>query len=238
MTNLSFAGLEMHAGDLVGILGPNGCGKTTLLHTLAGLRASPQGEPCYQDKPLKQMTARQRAQRIGILLQTTHFYFPQTVAEYCLDARYPHQPQASDQHLLTSILSAMQLLSFRDRNVLALSGGEQRRVAIAALLMQTPVIYLLDEPTNHLDIASQHLVMNYLRHELRDKTIVMALHDINLAARYCNKILLQSADGSLQYGSATDILSKENLSQVYQYPIDVIRQDNHTYWLPSSVINV
>lgn len=228
--------LSISPGDFWGILGPNGCGKSTLLHTLCGQLPAAHGELLLNDQPLHTFSSRAIAQQIGILFQDTHFTFPQTVHDYCADARFPHQALLG-RHTNThpevhQALSALRLTALAGKNIHELSGGEQRRAAIAALLVQAPAIYLLDEPINHLDLPHQMLVMSLLRDQSRKQAVVMSLHDVNLAARYCNKILFMLPDGSVLHGSSTDLLTSAYLSQVYQYPIDAISHCDQTYWLP------
>ena len=226
-------------GDYWAILGPNGCGKTTLLHTLCGQMAAAKGQLLLDDQPIASLSTRHIAQQIGILFQDSSHHFPQTVREYCLDARFPHHAlfsahrhSSADIKIMQRILEALQLSALADKNIQHLSGGEQRRVAIAALLIQAPAIYMLDEPVNHLDLHHQTLAMNLLAAESERHAVIMTLHDINLAARYCNKLLLLFPDGTTCHGTCEEMLTAEQLSKLYQHPIDVIRHGDQTYWLP------
>ena len=228
--------LTIAPGDFWGILGPNGCGKSTLLQTLCGQLPPAQGQLLLNGQALHTINTRAIAQQMGILFQDTHFTFPQTIRDYCADARFPHQPllrrHSHEPAQVLQALAALRLTTLADKNIQHLSGGEQRRAAIAALLVQAPAIYLLDEPANHLDVPHQMLVMRLLRAISQDQAVVMSLHDINLAARYCNKILLFLPDGGTLHGSSTDLLTSEHLSRVYQYPIDAISDSDQTYWQP------
>lgn len=234
--------LELHPGDFLGILGPNGCGKTTLLNAIARQHNLLSGDIRLNQRSIYALSAKNMAQEIGLLLQETRVHFPQTVAHYCLDARFPHQgifPNTkqlkANQALLSEILQKLQLTHKAQHSMQTLSGGERRRAAIAALLMQNPRIYLLDEPVNHLDLAHQVLIMNDFKKLSQQGAIVIAtLHEPNLAARYCNKILLMFTDGSTQQGWQQDLMTAANLSNLYQHPIDAIRQGEQTYWLPTS----
>ncbi len=235
--DLSFT---IQPGDFWGVLGPNGSGKTTLLHTLAGHLKPHDGQILLNNNLMTTLTARQIAQQVGMLFQELHHAFPQSVYEYCRAARFPHQhlfaaQNAEDDTITAAALQHMKLNEFAEKNIQQLSGGEQRRAAIASLLVQSPAFFLLDEPTNHLDLPYQIHTMNTLADLTRreQRAVVMSLHDINLAARYCSHLLMMFGDGSTLHGACQEILSQENLSRLYQHRIDVIRDGTHSYWQPA-----
>lgn len=229
--------LSINPGDFWGILGPNGAGKTTLLLTLGKQLPFPAGDLQLNGQSIKQYSARQIAQQIGMLFQETQFVFPQTVQEYCEDALYPRKSlfsrcsSAHAQHV-QAVFESLSLQHLAKHSVQAISGGEQRRVTIAALLVQAPEIYLLDEPTNNLDLQHQAEIMKLLTRLSATKAVMMSVHDINLAARHCNKILMLFADGSTACGDTKDMLTSKRLSRLYQYPIDGLPLNDQTYWLP------
>lgn len=231
--------LEMliQPGDCWGILAPNGAGKTTLLHTLSGHLPLHAGSLLLDDKPFASYSIRETAKQIGILFQERHFAFPQTVQAYCEDALYPRKPFFAfntNQHAaeIQQTLNTLSLHQLAAESLPTLSGGEQQRAAIAALIIQSPAIYLLDEPTNHLDLQYQAQVMQLFANLSATKSVVMSVHDINLAARYCNKLLMLFSDGTALSGATSDLLTAERLSHLYQYPIDAHALNQQTYWLP------
>ncbi|EKD54311.1 MAG: hypothetical protein ACD_60C00097G0009 [uncultured bacterium] len=210
-------------GDCVGILGLNGSGKTTLLHTLAGLILPASGHIDLQEKKLTHYSSKEMARIRGILLQDTPIFFPETVLDFCLHGRYPHLNffQALSKHdkdIAREALCLMNLLKKEAQNVETLSGGERRRLAIAALLTQTPQIYLLDEPTNHLDWPHQIKILNYFS-DLAKKNlagVMMTLHDVNFAKEYCNKVVLLLKNGEVLTGDTKTLITKENMAKVYE----------------------
>ncbi|RDI48586.1 ABC transporter ATP-binding protein [Aquicella lusitana] len=231
--------IEIQTGEIWGILGPNGSGKTTLLHTLAGLNRSKIDHIWLNGNNLRNLPPRVLAQHIAILFQDTHVFFPQTVWEYCLTARFPHLPyfkkeSKEDSEIVKHALEKMDLLSHRDMLLNRLSGGEKRRLAIAAVLAQTPFIYILDEPTNHLDIRHQ---LNVLRHfrslvETQPTAVIMSLHDLNLAQQFCNRLLLLFENGDTLQGSPEDIMTTANLTRLYQTPIrNIAHSDKRSWWI-------
>lgn len=212
-------------GEFVAILGRNGSGKTLTLHTLAGLRPSAPGSVTLADAPLVSTPRRMVARRIGVLLQDLEESFTTTALESVLIGRHPHLSPwqwegREDERIAREALRQMGLADFADRRTDTLSGGEQRRVAIAGLLAQEPDVYLLDEPTNHLDPHHQLSVLTLLRNlAARGATIVASLHDPTLAARFADRALLLFGDGSWRLGSAAEALTGGSLSELYSTPI-------------------
>jgi iron complex transport system ATP-binding protein len=214
--------ITIRAGDVWGMLGPNGCGKTTLLHGLCGLHAPTLGDITLAETTLAALSAKSIARSIGLLFQDFTAAFPQTVWEYCLAGRFPHlayfkSESADDKLIVTQALQTMELTHLARRSIMALSGGEKRRLSIAALLTQSPLLYLLDEPTNHLDVRHQHQVLRHFQAlALKGAGVVMSLHDVNLAERYCNKLLLLFPDGRHVQGEVGKVLTEGNLAELYQ----------------------
>jgi iron complex transport system ATP-binding protein len=235
------ASLHLRPGEVWGVLGPNGCGKTTLLHALAGLYPLNTGELFLDQTNYKQLSSKAIAQSVGLLFQDFVVNFPQTVWDYCLAGRYPHltylkKESERDKEIVTQALTLMGFEDAHQKNIHHLSGGEKRRLAIAALLAQTPKIYLLDEPTNHLDIKHQIKVLSHFKNLANSQaaTVIMALHDINLAQQYCDHILLLFQGGWTKQGLKQDMLTSSQLTQLYQHPIQSISTASGRFWYPNS----
>jgi iron complex transport system ATP-binding protein len=188
-------------GEFIAILGRNGSGKTLTLHTFAGLRAAAAGAVSLDGAPLPTLTRRKVARRIGVLLQDIEEGFTTTALESVLIGRHPHLAAwqwegREDERIARAALAQVELGDFAERRTDTLSGGEQRRVAIAGLLAQEPDVYLVDEPTNHLDPHHQLAVLALLRDlAARGRTIIASLHDPTLAARFADRALLLFGDG-------------------------------------------
>lgn len=232
--------LTLADGDCIALLGPNGSGKTSLLHTLIGLHPAASGSISLNEQPLTAMTRAAIARYAGLLFQHTHAVFPQTVWEYCLAGRFPHQgafsfEQETDRQMTEHALQVMTMDALKHRCVQQLSGGEKRRADIAMLLTQSPDIYLLDEPANHLDLRHQFHVMRHFQSLAASgqHAVVMSLHDINHAQRFCNRALLLFADGEIQLGPISDILTSENLTRLYDYPVKGMTCADGIVWLPA-----
>lgn len=212
-------------GEFVAILGRNGSGKSLTLHTLAGLRPPLAGSVELAGQALTQLSRRQIAQRLGLLTQDLEDGFVSTVMESLLIGRHPHlslleREGPEDRRLALTALTKVGLLGFAERSLETLSGGEQRRCAMAALLTQDPQVFLLDEPSNHLDPQQQLAVLALFREEAnRGRTIVAILHDPTLAARFADSALLLYGDGTWLAGPAAQVLNAPALSQLYQTPL-------------------
>lgn len=229
-----FQGLSVNIepGQSWGVLGPNGAGKTTLLHTLAGLRPPGHGEVLLDERPVNAWTHQARARQIGLLLQDTWDPFPATVLETALVGRHPHLSRwswetAEDHALAQRALAAMALDGLEQRRTDTLSGGERRRLAMATLLVQDPQIYLLDEPTNHLDLHHQVSLLKNLADWVREqgRCLVMVLHDINLAARFCDHLLMLYGDSSVEHGRLEKLLTEDRLERLYRQPLHLLQTE-------------
>jgi iron complex transport system ATP-binding protein len=212
-------------GAFVVILGRNGCGKSLTLHTLAGLRPALTGAVELEGQPLPKLSRRHIAQRMGLLTQDLEDGFASTVMESLLIGRHPHlalleREGPQDRRLALTALAKVGLSGFEDRSLETLSGGEQRRCAMAALLTQDPQIFLLDEPSNHLDPQQQLAVLGLFKEQAnRGRTVVAILHDPTLAARFADSALLLYGDGSWLAGPAAQVLNAQALSQLYETPL-------------------
>lgn len=232
--------LTLKAGERLAILGPNGSGKTSLLHALIGLQKPAAGYISLNGQPISQLSSASLAQHIGLLFQSALDEMPATVMEAILLGRLPHQRSWSpmseqDWHLAGQAISHMQLGDFLKRDVSELSGGERQRVAIAALLTQSPELYLLDEPSNHLDISFQIKTLQTLSDIVQQerRALIMATHDINLAARFCDRILLLMGNGQHLEGPVNEVLTEPALSQAFQFDIRKITHQGHLLFFPA-----
>jgi iron complex transport system ATP-binding protein len=230
---------QLVAGEMVALLGKNGAGKTLLLHTLAGLRPPDTGEIRVLGDTRSSLSTREFARRLALLPQDSEDIFPSTVLETALIGRHPHigrfgWESAEDVAAALKALGAMGLDGLRDRDVLSLSGGERRRLAIAQCLVQDAPVLLLDEPTNHLD--PQHRIDSLMLLEqqaAQGKTILMSLHDVNFAARYAGRCLLLFGDGRWQLGETRTILNPDTLEALYGIDMKVLPWQGTEYFLPA-----
>jgi len=222
---LSNLTIEFAPGTFVAVLGRNGCGKTLTLHTLAGLRAPSHGVVLIDGHDLQQKDRRAAARSLGLLAQDLEEGFVTTAIETVLIGRHPYLAfwqweSAQDERIARKALAAVDLADFSARRTDTLSGGEQRRVAIAALLAQDPALFLLDEPTNHLDPHHQLAVLELFR-ELAHagRTVIATLHDPTLAARFADRALLLHGDGRWSEGPIGEAVTQSSLSELYLTPM-------------------
>jgi iron complex transport system ATP-binding protein len=225
-TILAEVGLTTRPGAVVGLIGPNGSGKSTLLRCLYGALRPCVGNVSLDDLDIGQYTTGEVARRVGVVPQDATTGLGMTVAESVLLGRSPHrrdhQPYTvEDRQIVADALEQVGAVSLAARPVTELSGGERQRVLIARCLAQKSEILLLDEPTNHLDVRYQHDILGLVR-ALR-LTSVIVLHDLNLAARYCDHLVLLQHGVVVADGDVQTVLDPGILRQVYE--IDVRRID-------------
>ena len=231
--------LELAAGQFWGLLGPNGIGKTTLLKCMAGLTVPDSGTVLLENQAIDELPRRVIARLLGMLQQHTVYVFDASVQETALTGRHPHlgyweREGADDKQKALDAIKAVDLAGFEARSVTGLSGGEARRLAFAALIVQEPAILLLDEPTNHLDIKHQIRIMDRVKKQVQEaqRTALAALHDVNLAARYCSHILMLFGDGQWKAGPAAELLKQDTLEILYQCPVESVQTSSGRRFLP------
>ena len=221
--------VSVQRGELLGVLGQNGSGKTLTMHTLAGLRTSAGGRVMLGGDDLTTVGRQAIARRLALLPQHVDDIFPATVLDTAMIGRHPHigrfqWESQEDLNIGRAALAAVDLEGLARRDVLTLSGGERRRLAIAQVLAQQPDLFLLDEPTNHLDPQHQLDALRLFRRRADDGAAVIAtLHDVNLAVRFADRCLLLYGDGRWDLGATHDVLDEERLTRLYQTEIEAVQ---------------
>ena len=214
--------VDVDHGSITGLLGPNGCGKTSLLKLLAGIVAPHSGQVTLDGQRLSALTRRAVARQIAVVPQETHPAFDYTALEMVLMGRHPHLGAfqiegPADIGLAYDALDATGTAHLADRAYMTLSGGEKQRVVIASALAQQPRVLLLDEPTASLDLGFQ-LEIQFLLTMLnrsRGVTMVLATHDLNLAASVCDRLVLMRAGEVLTQGPTADVLTPAYIRELY-----------------------
>ncbi|NJL20319.1 MAG: ABC transporter ATP-binding protein [Leptolyngbyaceae cyanobacterium SM1_3_5] len=211
--------LDVESGEIVGLIGPNGSGKSTLLRAIYRMLRPTAGRIWLDDRDLWQLTARESAKRTGVVLQEMPASFELTVREVVQMGRTPHKGMLSldsekDVAIVAQALDRVKMLSFANQPYHTLSGGEKQRVAIARALAQQPKLLVLDEPTNHLDIYYQIELLTLV--QSLGITSIVAIHDLNLAAQFCQRLYVMKAGRVVASGSTAEILTPELLAEVFQ----------------------
>lgn len=218
--------LKVRPGEVLGLLGPNGAGKSTLLSVLCGDQSATQGVATALGKPVGKHGRKELARVRAVMPQRSEFPFAYlardivTMGRACYDGT---ERAAEDEAVIDASLRATQVEHLAERDVTRLSGGEQARVTLARVLAQQTPIVFLDEPTAALDIAHQHRTMQTCR-QLANKgvCVVAVMHDLQLAAAYCDRLALMKDGQIVRQGTCAHVLDGELLTQVYEWPIQVL----------------
>lgn len=220
---------EVFEEDFVGIVGPNGSGKSTLLKVLMSDLIAMKGAVFLQNQPVSTFSLKEKAQKISVVNQHTPMA-TMTVLEYVLLGRLPYREKfrffekKEDVDIALHYLARVGMIHYKERPLHTLSGGERQMVSIARALTQTPRLLLLDEPTSQLDIHHQQMILDliyHLRKELQ-VTVLMVIHDLNLASTYCNKLLLVSQGRIYSQGAPHEIITPHTISEVYGAQVEVV----------------
>ena len=224
---LSDVSAVIPAGTVTGLLGPNGAGKSTLLRLIAGIETPDTGGVVLDGFTVGALSRREAARRIALLEQNAAPSIDLSVREVVLLGRIPHRSRVlgsfggeEDRRVAEEALAMVGASNLAKRLWHTLSGGQQQRVQIARALAQRPSLLLLDEPTNHLDVSAQLALLSQVR-EL-GLTAIMALHDLNLAAAYCDRILLLLGGRLVASGTPGEVLQPAVIAEVYGVDCDVI----------------
>ena len=217
-------GLDLAAegGEMVGVVGPNGAGKTTLFRLISGILKPPVGSITIGGADVSALSPRERAKLVAVVPQGPTLPVGFSVLDLVLMGRNPHLKllqweSAADLEIAARSMEKTQVLSLADRPLGTLSGGERQRAVIAMALSQETPVLLLDEPTSNLDLAHQTQVMDTIRDVHRDRkgVVLIAMHDLTLAAQYCDRLVLLSGGHVFVSGRPEDVLSEKNISEVY-----------------------
>lgn len=225
LRDLSF---EIEAGSWVGLLGPNGSGKTTLLRAVSGLLAY-EGKLRLEDRPVRDWSPRALARRMAFVRQSPTLTFDFSVEELVLLGRAPHKNwlqsySARDRAHAHEALATVDLEGFADRSVLSLSGGEMQRVFLAQALVQEADLLLLDEPTAHLDVHYQFAFMDRVKALVNaGRTVFAVFHDLELAARYADRLLILHHGRLAADGLPADVLTPALIASVFRMDASVKR---------------
>ncbi|MEP4890337.1 MAG: ABC transporter ATP-binding protein [Aliiglaciecola sp.] len=230
---LSDIQFQAEEGTIIGVVGPNGVGKTTLLKLISGQYPSEQ-QVFWQATPVESFTASIRAKQIAVVNQFNNSVFNLDLEQIVSMGLLPHQSifsKVSVEHKarVAKAIAQVGLTEKSDQLFSSLSGGEQQRGQIARALVQGAGLFVLDEPINHLDVYYEHQILSLLCKIAKQNkvTIVMSLHDLNHAADYCDKICLLAQGQLLAFGPPKQVLTEQRLQQVFKTPCQVIEKPNN-----------
>ncbi|GHC77263.1 ABC transporter ATP-binding protein [Limoniibacter endophyticus] len=221
LQNISFA---VQPGEFLGIVGPNGSGKSSLMALLAGIRKAADGIVLIDGKELRRMGRRAVAQRLAFVEQQAETMERIRARQAVELGRTPHLGplsawSADDEEIVDQALESVEMTHMQDRFWHTLSGGERQRLHIARALAQQPSILLLDEPTNHLDIHHQLALLELVK--AQGLTVIVALHDLNHAAMFCDRIIMMNHGKIICAGAPRDVLTRGNIASVFNVQVHV-----------------
>ena len=224
-------GVDIHSenGEFVGLIGPNGSGKSTLLKCIYRILKPNAGQIFLDEEELKAMSIKKSARKMGVVAQHNYYNFEFTVREVVMMGRAPHKKalerdNAKDYEIVEEALKTVGMEGFAQRSFSTLSGGEQQRVILArALAQQTPCL-ILDEPTDHLDITHQLQLMRIVKN--LSATVISAIHDLNIAAMFCDRIYALKEGRIIAQGTPREVLTEDFIRQVYQVDAEIAKDSS------------
>ncbi|PLX86172.1 MAG: cobalamin/Fe(3+)-siderophore ABC transporter ATP-binding protein [Desulfuromonas sp.] len=221
--------LEISAGEVLALVGPNGCGKSTFLKLLRGVLKPSAGQVFWEGRPVSSLSRREMAQRVAVVAQSHEIFFAYTVRELVAMGRYPHCSlwgglSRADHERIEQVLEMTDIVHLATRPATDLSGGELQRVMLARALVQQTDVLLLDEATSHLDLIHRLTMSDLLQKLNREQgtTIVQVLHDLDLAAQTSHRVLMFSATGAVAaIGAPGEVLTADNIRSVFGVEVEV-----------------
>lgn len=227
---LSDVSFQLQPGEFVGVIGPNGSGKSTLLKLMGGILRTNRGKLAFKGRDLRSYKRKELARSISWLPQETHLVFSFKVSDVVLMGRHPYLSRLAfegeeDFLIAQRAMEMTDTSKFSDRLFNEISGGEKQRVMIAGAIAQQSEMMLLDEPTSALDIKYQIEILNILKrlNESEGVTLILALHDLHLASKFCNRLVLLNKGRVVRSGTPEQVLQKETLEEVYGIEVAILR---------------
>ena len=215
--------LTVEPGKFYGIVGPNGCGKTTFLDLLVRNKTPQSGTIEYLGRRIEGYTRRRLAREISLVPQDFYINFPFTVREIVLMGRHPYitrfaSPSAEDLDIVDGVMRKMGIDKFRDKYITELSGGEKQRVIFARAMAQDTPVLILDEATSNMDIEYTLNSLDIMAYgvEFKKQTVIAALHNLNLAAAYCDELIFMKSGRIVSKGSTDEVLNEQNIKDVFE----------------------
>jgi iron complex transport system ATP-binding protein len=229
---LSDISLDFQAGEFTGVIGPNGSGKSTLLKLIGGILPSPPETVFFKNHELSHYKKKDLAVSIAWIPQEKQMAFSFKVIDIVLMGRHPYLSPLSfegenDYQIAEEAMKQTQVLEFANRSFNEISGGEKQRVMIASAISQKPELMLLDEPTSALDIKYQVEILNILKqlNEGENKSLILAMHDLHLASKFCRRLVLLKEGRVFCEGPPAEVLKKEILEEVYEVKVKIFQDD-------------
>ena len=226
---------EVNSSEFTGIIGPNGSGKTTLIRAISGLIKPMKGKIIYQGKGISKFSFKELAREIAVVSQDSYFPDGIKVRDFVLLGRIPHFKKfqflesSRDFEIAGKAMELTGTIEFKDRLLKELSGGEKQLVLIARAVAQEPKLLLLDEPTTHLDITHKTKTLDLIKMLNRKfgLTVLVVLHDLNLASQYCSKLIILNKGKIYKTGRPSEVLTHKIIEDVYKTPVIVKTSLNH-----------
>lgn len=220
--------ISVKEGEFVGIVGPNGCGKSTLLKNIYKVFTPDSGAAFIDGEDLAKLSNKKTAKKMSVMQQENIVDFDMTVYDMVMLGRFAHQKLFSgssdeDRKVVKEYIKEVGLEGYENRHFLSLSGGEKQRTLLARALSQKTPLILLDEPTNHLDIGYQYQIMNILKRQ--NLTLLCCVHDLNIAATYCDRLILMKKRKVFDIGTPKEMLTRENIKALFDIDTTIIENE-------------